>query len=150
MHNNYIKTVLKNFPHSHDIWRYFCMALYTHRFGNVHPFPKQTILLSIRVVHITFIKFYAHNNYVETHFKELPYIQRNAFRYFLVSLYMYYQGNVHQKLYSNFRITHKHLYQISSKSGNICDRYRVRHRQIRIQTPKTFGVQCRALLTLQQ
>ena len=38
----------------------FCLPLYARSFSNVHPkTSKQTIPLTIRVMHINFIKFYA-------------------------------------------------------------------------------------------
>ena len=42
------------------------------------------------------------------------------------------------------------MYQISSESDNFCDCYRATHRQIKVQTPKTFRVQSRASLTFRQ
>ena len=52
MLNNSVKFDSKEFP---SIGRNLSSCIS----GDVHPFSKQTILLSIRVTHINFIKFYA-------------------------------------------------------------------------------------------
>ena len=124
----------------------FVCPLYTGSFENIHPFSKHRILLNIPLCKSISLNF-IHNKHVKTDFKELTVHSRNILRYFCIFLYMRCLGIVHQKLYSWFHITHKHLCKISSESDNFCDRYHATYRQTGIQTPKTFQVQYRASLT---
>ena len=78
-----------------NVLLFFCVPLYLRSFGNVYPFPKETILLSIRITDTNFIKFYAHNNH---DFKEIPSISYDALRYFCISLYKRYLGQCAPKI----------------------------------------------------
>ena len=43
----------------HNVLLFFYVSMYKRSSGNVHPFSKQNILLSIRVTYMNFVKFYA-------------------------------------------------------------------------------------------
>ena len=115
-----------------------------HSFDNIHLFSK-TILLSIWIMNINFIKFYL-NNYVKTDLEEFCSIGCNVLWYFCVSLYTCYLDNVQPKATQLI----SHLSQTLSEIDNFCSHYHIMHTQTGIQTPKTFQVWCRISLTFQQ
>ena len=53
------KLILKNFPQvGHNVLRYVCIFLYTRQ-CIMQLFFEETTLMSFRVTHMNFIKFYA-------------------------------------------------------------------------------------------
>ena len=58
------------------------------------------------------------------------FIGRNVLRFLCVSLCTHCLGSVHQKLHSSFYVAHIHLGVLLRKLNNICNRYRVIHRQV--------------------
>ena len=65
-------------------------------FDNVHPFSKQTILLSIPEMYMSSML----SNHVERDFKKHPSKGRSVLRFFSISLYMRYLDNVYTKNYT--------------------------------------------------
>ena len=69
----------------HDALLFFCVFLYTHNFGIMHPFSKRTIQQRYQATYIIFINC-LENNRIKTDFIEIPTISRSVLKYFCESL----------------------------------------------------------------